>query len=272
MSDLNIYSNYYTGHSILQGDMYYFSKTVFDQGNIKSENQLLIKDVSVENHKNGLMSLPLKFAIFLLKDKNGNIELEVPVRVDLNEPEVDVWSLVGTTLKKIIFGATDNPTKRLAKLVDAKPEDLQQLVFHYPDTLLTESHQEQLKKILELEQLKPELQITMSYAVDPLELKKQISQISQETVALEENNAEKVEKLEGNPVQEITIPSEMTTASDSLVSQYRESLMRQMKTCPATVAPNTAIQLQVLDQFDPETMIAEPQFILKYRLKELEQE
>ncbi len=271
LSDLNIYSNYYTGHSILQGDMYYFSQTEFEQGNIESENQLLIKDVSVENNKNGLMSLPLKFAIFLLKDKNGDIELEVPVRGNLNEPEVDVWSLVGTTLKKIIFGATDNPTKRLAKLVDAKPEELQQLVFQYPDTLLTEGHKKQLKKILELEQLKPELQITMSYAVDPLELKKLILQTSQASTVQEQNNASREENVEGRPINELTIPSEMTATSDSLVNQYGEALMRQMKTYLATVVPNTAIQLEILDQFDPETMVAEPQFKMEYRLKELEQ-
>jgi len=58
LSDLNIYSNYYTGHSILVGDMYYFSDSKIVDGQLDSQNNLLIKNVSVENNKGGLFSLP----------------------------------------------------------------------------------------------------------------------------------------------------------------------------------------------------------------------
>jgi len=111
LSDLNIYSGYYTGHSILTGDMFYFSDTEITGGQLESENHLLIKNVDVENIKGGIFAIPLKLAVWLLKDKNGDIELDIPVRGNMDDPEVDAWALVGNTLKKKIFDTTDNPVK-----------------------------------------------------------------------------------------------------------------------------------------------------------------
>ena len=84
LPDLNMYTNYYMGHSILEGDMYYYSQSKIVDGNITSENRLLVKNASLENVKGGLYDLPLKFAFFLLTDKNGDVNLELPVRGDMN--------------------------------------------------------------------------------------------------------------------------------------------------------------------------------------------
>ena len=171
LSDLNIYSTYYTGHSVIQGDMFYYSHSTITNGDIVSENKLVIKDVSVNSNKKGLVTLPLKFVIYILKDKNGDIDLDVPVRGDLKNPEIDVWKIVWTTIKKLIFNTADNPVKSLAKLVDANPKDLENISFVYPDTIPGESQQKQLDLILKLEKMRPGLKIEMGYAADTLYLR-----------------------------------------------------------------------------------------------------
>ena len=46
--------------------------------------------------------MPLKFAFFLLTDKNGDINLDVPVSGNLNDPEVSVSKIVWQTFKNVI--------------------------------------------------------------------------------------------------------------------------------------------------------------------------
>jgi hypothetical protein len=65
LQDLNIYTSYYMGHRILKGDMYYFSKSKLTDGQIASENKLIVKNASLENSKGGLYDLPFKICLLL---------------------------------------------------------------------------------------------------------------------------------------------------------------------------------------------------------------
>lgn len=167
LSDINIYSQHYTGHSILTGDFYYYSKSKITNGEIISENNLLVKNVDVENNKNGLFSLPLKFGLWILKDKNGDVNLEIPVRGDLNDPEISIGKIIWTTFKKRITGAAANPVSSLASLVDVNPKDYEELVFEYSDTIPSESQFVKLDKLLEMELQKEGLKIELVHFVDP---------------------------------------------------------------------------------------------------------
>ena len=178
LSDINIYANHYIGHTILEGDMFYYSNSVITNGDIVSENQLLVKNVSLNNSKGGLYNLPLKFALFLLKDKNGDVNLNIPVRGDMNDPTINVGKIVWNTFKNLIVKAATSPGKLLAGLVDGDPKDLEQIQFNYLDTIPSEKNISQLDKLLELEQKKEGLKIEMVYYID--------QQLQKEAIAKDE--------------------------------------------------------------------------------------
>jgi hypothetical protein len=167
LSDINIYSNYYTGHNILEGDFYYSSQSKITNGNIESENKLLVKNVSVSNTKGGLYSLPLKFALFLLKDKNGDVNLEIPVRGDLNDPQVSFGKIIWNTFKNLIVRAASAPVNLLAGLVDGDPKEFEEIKFSYTDTIPSENQFRKLDKLLEMESKKEGLKIELTHFVDP---------------------------------------------------------------------------------------------------------
>jgi hypothetical protein len=166
LSDINIYSKYYTGHNILEGDFYYYSQSKITNGDIQSENQLLVKNVSVSNEEGGLYALPLRFALFLLKDKNGDVNLEIPVRGDLNEPEVSVGKIVWNTFKNLIVKTVASPINFLAGLVDGDPKEFEELKFSYTDTIPSEKQFRKLDKLLEMETKKEGLKIELIHYVD----------------------------------------------------------------------------------------------------------
>ncbi len=182
LPDLNIYTNYYMGHAIVNGDMYYHSKTEINNGLIHSENSLIIQNATLDNTEKGLYSLPLKFAFFLLKDKDGVINLDVPVRGDLNDPKLSFGKIIWNTFKNLIVKAAASPGKLLAGLVNGDPKQLEAIEFNYLDTALMSGQQKQLDLLLELEQKKRDLKIELVYFND----------IDKQKEAIAENEAGKL--------------------------------------------------------------------------------
>jgi len=134
LSDLNIYTNNFTGHDIMFGQLYYNSDTRIRSGQIESENKLTIRDIEINKIGGGLMTLPLKLALFFITDKNGDAVLDIPVRGDLNDPQLTIGKLVWDTFKKFILKVVSSPFRFLADLVSADPGDLESIEYASADT------------------------------------------------------------------------------------------------------------------------------------------
>lgn len=272
LSDLNIYSSYYTGHSILTGNMFYFCDTEITGGRLRSDNHLLIKDVAVENIKGGLFAIPLKLAIWLLKDRNGDIELDIPVRGNLDDPTVDTWALIGTTLKKRLFDATDNPVKPLARFIGAEPEDLESIALHYPDTALTAAQIGQLDLILELERQKAGLGVEMNLVgIDSLS-----TQIAQTQLAGNPSNTPLQPEgatigIDG-PARAASEPAGLTVpvsaATDSLALAYANTIIYKVTAYLKAQKPDTGVVVQMAKVSDKNNIDADPRFFVYYTLRE----
>ena len=167
LSDINIYSKYYMGHNILNGDFYYYSKSKITNGAVKSENKLLVKNVSVSNEKGGLYKLPLKFALFLLKDKNGDVNLDIPVRGYLNDPKVRIGKIIWNTFKNLIKKTAASSVNVLASLVGANPKEFEEIKFRYTEAVPNQKQTYKLDKLLEMETKKEGLKIKLTHFADP---------------------------------------------------------------------------------------------------------
>jgi len=276
LSDLNIYSGYYTGHSILTGDMFYFSDTEITGGQLESENHLLIKNVDVENIKGGIFAIPLKLAVWLLKDKNGDIELDIPVRGNMDDPEVDAWALVGNTLKKKIFDTTDNPVVPLARYIGAEPDDLKSIAVQYPDTVLTEEQTRQLDLILDLERQKAGLKVEVNFVgIDSL--KTLVAAARQD--ASEKSGTGSMPETFDTPIQGQLRPDSLnaggvapqistTPEVDSLATDYMNAMISSVSTYLKKNQPDTRIIVQKAKVSDRDNLDAAPQFKMQYTLRE----
>ena len=279
LSDLNIYANHYTGHSILQGDMYYYSNSKITNGNIVSENRLLVRDVSVDSDADGLYSLPLKFAIFLLKDKNGDINLEVPVRGDLNDPEVDVGKIVWTTFKNMIGNAVAKPVNFLAGLVDGDPKELEAIEYTYLDSIPTEKQIRQFDLLLKLEEKKEGLEIDMVYYVDPDLQKEALAQSKVGELYFEKTQKDYLKDEEGfksfvqeqiagdsleieKAIMKLANPIEI----DSLSSRFNRARINSAKEYLKTANDSTQIIIRTADAKEPLNTGSMPVFQLEYSM------
>lgn len=174
LSDLNIYSKRYTGFPILYGDMYYKSVTKIKGGQLSSDNKLVIHHAEVGPKVGGFYKLPLKIALYILKDRNGVINLDIPVRGDLNDPQINIRKLVWTTLKNLVMKVALAPYDLLSASLNVDPSDIKTIDFSYLDTTLSSKIERQADLLTQLEKKKPELKIELVYFNDRDMEKKEI--------------------------------------------------------------------------------------------------
>ena len=166
LPDINIYSKYYAGFPILFGDMYYVNKTSIINKQLESNNKLIIRNVEMGRKTGGLYDVPIKLALFILKDINGDINLDIPVRGDLSDPKVRIGAIVWDTFKSFMFKIVASPFKALGNLLGADPKDLQEITFDYGDTTLVAKQTRSFDLLLDLEKRKPELLTELHYLND----------------------------------------------------------------------------------------------------------
>jgi hypothetical protein len=166
LSDLNIISRYYVGFPFLLGNMYYKGKTVITARQLTSENKLIIRNAKLGPKSKGLMNIPLKLALYLLKDVHGDITLDLPVSGDLNDPKTKIGKLVWQVFSNFIVKIVASPFRALSNLMGVDPDEIKGIEFNYADTTLTAQHLRRIKLFTEVEKKKPDMKIELAYYDD----------------------------------------------------------------------------------------------------------
>ena len=166
LPDINIYSKFYTGLPILFGEMYYKNKTRINNKQLVSDNKLIIRKVEIGRKTGGLYDVPIKLALFILKDINGDINLDIPVRGDLSDPKVKILPIVWDTFKSFSYKIVASPFKALGQMLGVNEKELEEITFIYSDSTLTSSQTRSLDHLLKIAEIKPELQIELLYRND----------------------------------------------------------------------------------------------------------
>ena len=269
LSDINIYAEHYTGHSILLGDFYYYSNSNITNGAIVSENKLVVKNVSVENAKGGLYALPLKFALFLLTDKNGDVDLDIPVRGDLNNPEISVGKIVWTTFKNAIVKTAASPINAIAGLINGDPKEFSEMTFSYLDSIPSEKQRRKLDKLLELEEKKPGLKIELVHYADKSLQAKAIAAGDTELPVVADGNTTS-DEMEITTTQidavkrNTAISPVIDTVGVAIADRYNRAMIENVNNYLKSSRPSTQIEAKQSEPNAPENVGSSSRFKIKY--------
>lgn len=279
LSDLNIYSRFYMGFPIVYGDMYYKSETEILSNQLTSENKLIMTNVELGDKSGGLYDLPVKFALFLLKDRDGVITLDVPVRGDLNDPTVKVGKIIWNTFKNLIVKIAASPFDALSRLLGVDPKDIKSIDYQYSDTTLTAERQKQLDLLLELEQKKEGLEIELVYFND-IEKEKEAIAIAQAGKMFAEETSGNYQEKEKEFTQFLQAKLGVDTldvrtacmqladrvALDSLVNFYSRVRKEQIEHYLTSLNDSTLIFTSVSNPDAPKNAGSLPMFEVKYSM------
>jgi len=140
MASLTPYTGRYIGNAIDKGRMSFDLNYRISNQELKGENKILLDQLTLgRNIKSAdAVSLPIGLAIALLKNTKGIIDLDVPVKGNLDDPKFRLSGLVFKALGNVITKIATSPFKMLGKLAGGGDEMDKVLFIPGSVTLLPE--------------------------------------------------------------------------------------------------------------------------------------
>jgi len=281
LSDLSLFSRHYVGYPVLLGNMYYKGKTAISGKQLSSENKLIVRNAKLGKKSGGLMNIPLKLALYLLKDIHGDIILDLPLTGDLNDPKTNISKLVWTTLKNVVVKVVASPFIALGGLLGVDPTEVKGIEFNYADTTLTATHMRRIKLYTELEKKKPDMQVAMSYFNDAGLEKREIAtreagklfQAETGTDYQKENDrfsAFLKMKLHSDTVNTVAGSALLIGEHklDSIQQNITQKRIKKIEAALRSFDNSTRIKVTIPDKKAPENVGSRPVFELKFSIEE----
>jgi hypothetical protein len=162
ISDFNPYSRFYVAHAFVEGLLDYESSNTIHNGILASTNVMHIEKIEVSKRiGKGLYSLPVRLAIVILRDRHGNIDLDIPVEGNLNDPTYKLGKVIWKILGNLVVKAATAPFSLLSKAFGADEEELKRIRFDYLQKTFDKQQIKSLDLISKSLKEKPGLKVSM---------------------------------------------------------------------------------------------------------------
>ena len=228
MPKFSAYSIPFAGQEIASGRLDLDLGYAISEGALVGENNVVLRDFELGDKVEhpGAMSLPLGLAVALLKDPSGRIDLDVPVRGDVNDPEFKYGAVVRKALVNLLTKIVTSPFALLGNLVGAEADELEYLVFEPGRADLSPPEMEKAGKIAEALGLRPQLALQISgvYAAesDQAALKAdKIDRAIEERIAAEDDDEAMYADQRREAVEELLAESPGDTDPAAILDEAR---------------------------------------------------
>ena len=168
LSPLTPYSATYLGYTVARGKLFLNLTYHIAKGHLDSQNRVFIDQFtfgkSVESPK--ATHLPVRLAIALLKDRRGEIHLDLPVTGSTTDPQFSVFSVAMHMLRNLVVKAATAPFALLASMFGAGQEDFSTIHFPYGSASLQQPERDKLLKLAKMLDDRPALKLKVMGYVD----------------------------------------------------------------------------------------------------------
>jgi hypothetical protein len=167
LSPATPYSGKYVGYTIEKGKLSFDLKYLIVKKKLDSQNNIFIDQFTFGEKVESphATKLPVKLAVALLKDRKGEIKLDLPVTGSLDDPKFSVWGIILKILINLITKAATSPFALLGAAFGGG-EELSYIEFDDGSTILTEPNTKKLENITKALQDRPSLKIDIEGHVD----------------------------------------------------------------------------------------------------------
>lgn len=167
LSPATPYSGTYLGYTIDRGKLFLDLKYHIENKNLQAENKIFVDQFtfgdSVESDK--ATKLPVRLGVALLKDRNGQIHLDLPVTGRTDDPKFSIWGVVWKVVANLFIKAATSPFSLLASMMGSS-EDLSAVTFTPGSSTLPQSEEKKLATLAKALTDRPGLKVEISGFVD----------------------------------------------------------------------------------------------------------
>ena len=167
LAPLSPYAGKYAGYAIERGKLSMdVSYKISPDGTLEAKNQVILNQLTFGEKIDSptATKLPVLFAVALLKDRNGVIDINLPVSGSVNDPKFSVGAIIWKVILNLIGRALTAPFSLLA---GGAGDDLSSVEFGAGTANLAASGTAALDKVAKALTDRPSLKMTVTGAADP---------------------------------------------------------------------------------------------------------
>jgi outer membrane protein OmpA-like peptidoglycan-associated protein len=164
------YSGKYVGYGLSKGKLSLDLKYKVSQKQLEAENKVLVDQLTFGRKVDSpdATSLPVPLVVALLKDRKGRIDIDLPIRGDLNDPDFKYGKAVLSTLLNLLTKIVASPFSLMGKLIPdgGDEESLQFVAFPPGNTMVAMEEIEKLEALAKGLEERPNLRLDVTGTAD----------------------------------------------------------------------------------------------------------
>ncbi len=168
LSPTSPYSGKYAGYDIEKGKLSLDVKYSISKRKLDSQNNIVIDQFTFGDKVDSPQAthLPVKLAVALLKDRTGQIKLDLPVTGSLDDPKFSVWQVIVHIIVNLIAKAATSPFALLGAAFGGGGEELSYVEFPYGSTVITEPNMKKIDTVAKALEDRPALKLDIEGYAD----------------------------------------------------------------------------------------------------------
>src|SRR5215831_15087763 len=113
------YFRKYVGYDLSKGKLFFDLKYKVSQKQLEAENKVVVDQLTFGEKTNSpeATSIPVPLVVALLQDRKGRIEIDLPIRGDLKDPDFKYGKVLLSTLGNLLTKMAASPFALVGKLV-----------------------------------------------------------------------------------------------------------------------------------------------------------
>jgi len=168
LTSVSPYSGRYAGYTVEKGKLSFHLDYLVIKNKLDAKNSVLLDQFTfgdpVESPE--ATKLPVRFAVALLKDRNGQINLDIPVSGDLNDPKFSVGRVVLKIIGNLLAKIATSPFALLSAIFGSS-EQLDHAEFDYGSAAMNDATKKKLDVLEKALHERPALQLDIVGRADP---------------------------------------------------------------------------------------------------------
>ena len=166
---LSPYSGRWAGYAIEKGKLTADVRYRIEGERLAAENRLVINQLTFGDkvESRDATSLPVRLAVSLLKDRHGNIDLDLPISGTISDPQFSVGALLWRAIGNLVVRVVSAPFSFLASLGGADAAEIGHIAFAPGATTLDDEDRGRLDALARALESRPELSIEIAGVGDP---------------------------------------------------------------------------------------------------------
>ena len=169
LTPFSSYSGKYAGYAIDKGKLSLFVKYKIENDQLTAENRVFLDQLTFGDpvESPDATKLPVKLAIALLQNRNGEIDINLPISGSLNDPQFSVGGLVVKVIVNLFVKAVTSPFALIGSMFGGDSEQLSNVEFDFGRAKITPDTQKRLENLAKALSDRPALKLEIEGRVDP---------------------------------------------------------------------------------------------------------